>query len=81
MEMVYEGKILWHPGNRKWNVVIWNNKQVPVLDIDVKGAIHVQQQYPDTTLSIFIEPPAEIEPGNAAWIKRHRNGRKSEWPR
>ncbi len=30
---------------------IWKNKQVPVLDIDVKGAIHVQQQYPDTTLS------------------------------
>jgi guanylate kinase len=28
------------------------------LDIDVKGAIHVQQQYPGSCLSIFIEPPS-----------------------
>ena len=40
---------------------IWKNGQVPVLDIDVKGAIHVQQQFPDTTLSIFIEPPSVDE--------------------
>ena len=29
-----------------------------ILDIDVKGAIHVQQQYKKSTLSIFIEPPS-----------------------
>lgn len=40
---------------------IWNNKQVPVLDIDVKGAIHVQDLYPKQTLSIFIEPPSVEE--------------------
>jgi guanylate kinase len=34
---------------------------VPVLDIDVKGAIHVQKQYPINTLSIFIEPPSVDE--------------------
>jgi len=33
----------------------------PVLDIDVKGAIHVQQQFPETTLSLFIEPPGVDE--------------------
>lgn len=55
-EMVYEGKSY---GTLKSELErIWNNKQVPVLDIDVKGAIHVEQQYPDTTLSIFIEPPS-----------------------
>jgi guanylate kinase len=27
----------------------------------VKGAIHVQQQYPETTLSLFIEPPTVEE--------------------
>jgi guanylate kinase len=37
---------------------IWDSKKVPVLDIDVKGAIHVQQQFPEKTLSIFIEPPS-----------------------
>jgi guanylate kinase len=33
----------------------WQN---PVLDIDVKGAIHIQQQYPNQTLSLFIQPPS-----------------------
>jgi guanylate kinase len=58
-EMVYEGKIY---GTLKSELErIWNNKQVPVLDIDVKGAIHVQEQYPGTTLSIFIDPPSVDE--------------------
>jgi guanylate kinase len=40
---------------------IWELGKVPVLDIDVKGAIHVEQQFPETTLSIFIEPPSVDE--------------------
>lgn len=55
-EMVYEGK---YYGTLKSELQrIWDNNQVPVLDIDVKGAIHVQQQNPTGTLSIFIEPPS-----------------------
>jgi guanylate kinase len=55
-EMVYEGN---YYGTLKSELDrLWNNQQVPVLDIDVKGAIHVQEQYPDSTLSIFIEPPS-----------------------
>jgi len=55
-EMVYEGK---YYGTLKSEMErIWDNRQVPVLDIDVKGAIHVQQQFPRKTLSIFIEPPS-----------------------
>lgn len=58
-EMVYEGK---YYGTLKSELQrIWNNGQVPVLDIDVKGAIHVQSQFPDTTLSLFIEPPTVDE--------------------
>jgi guanylate kinase len=58
-EMVYEGN---YYGTLKSELDrIWNNHQVPVLDIDVKGAIHVQQQYPDNTLSIFIDPPSVEE--------------------
>jgi guanylate kinase len=69
-EMVYEGK---YYGTLKSELErIWNNNQVPVLDIDVKGAIHVQRQYPDTTLSIFVEPPSVEE------LKRRLSSRGTE---
>ncbi|MCG7856374.1 guanylate kinase [Flavihumibacter sp.] len=58
-EMVYEGKYYGTLKNELDR--IWNNGQTPMLDIDVKGAIHVQQQYPDQTLSLFIEPPSVDE--------------------
>lgn len=55
-EMVYEGK---YYGTLKAELErIWALGKIPVLDIDVKGAIHVQDQYPINTLSIFIEPPS-----------------------
>jgi len=55
-EMVYEGK---YYGTLKSELErIWENKQLPLLDIDVKGAIHVQQQYPNSSLTLFIEPPS-----------------------
>lgn len=58
-EMVYEGK---YYGTLKSEITrIWNKGQVPVLDIDVKGAIHVQQQFPENCLSLFIEPPSVEE--------------------
>lgn len=58
-EMVYEGK---YYGTLKSELArIWNDGKIPVLDIDVKGAIHVEQQYPEATLSIFIEPPSVDE--------------------
>ena len=58
-EMVYEGKYYGTLKNELDR--IWNNGQTPMLDIDVKGAIHVQQQYTDQTLSLFIEPPSVDE--------------------
>src|ERR1043165_440386 len=58
-EMVYEGK---YYGTLKSELErIWNEGKVPMLDIDVKGAIHVQHQYPETSLSIFVEPPSVEE--------------------
>jgi guanylate kinase len=58
-EMVYEGK---YYGTLKNELqLIWKLDKIPVLDIDVKGAIHVQQQFPDTSLSLFIEPPSVDE--------------------
>lgn len=58
-EMVYKGK---YYGTLKSELQrIWNEGKAPVLDIDVKGAIHVQQQFPESTLSLFIEPPSVEE--------------------
>ncbi|MBS1916385.1 MAG: guanylate kinase [Bacteroidetes bacterium] len=71
-EMVYEGK---YYGTLKTELQrIWDNHQTPVLDIDVKGAIHVQQQYTKNCLSIFIEPPSiEI-------LKKRLESRGTETP-
>ncbi len=56
-EMVYEGK---YYGSLKEEIErIWSLNKVPILDIDVQGAIHVQQQYPVNTFSLFIQPPSE----------------------
>lgn len=69
-EMVYEGK---YYGTLKSEMQrIWGQGKIPVLDIDVKGAIHVQQQFPETTLSIFIEPPSVDE------LKKRLLGRGTE---
>ena len=58
-EMVYEGK---YYGTLKAELDrIWQQNKIPVLDIDVKGAIHVQQQYPETSLSLFIQAPSVNE--------------------
>jgi guanylate kinase len=69
-EMVYEGK---YYGTLKCELEkIWQQNKIPVLDIDVKGAIHVQQQFPDTSLSLFIEPPSVDE------LKNRLQGRGTE---
>ncbi|HTI11206.1 MAG TPA: guanylate kinase [Puia sp.] len=58
-EMVYEGK---YYGTLKEELErIWHAGKTPLLDIEVKGAIHLQEQYPHSTLSIFIEPPSVEE--------------------
>lgn len=69
-EMVYEGK---YYGTLKEELErIWEGGKIPVLDIDVKGAIHIQQQFPDTTLSLFIEPPSIDE------LRKRLTGRGTE---
>ncbi len=69
-EMVYEGK---YYGTLKSEMQrIWSLNKVPLLDIDVKGAIHVQQQFSDNTLSLFIEPPSVNE------LKKRLTGRGTE---
>ena len=55
-EMVYEG--LYYGTLKTELDRIWNAGKIPMLDIDVKGAIHVQKQFPTNSLSLFIEPPS-----------------------
>ncbi len=55
-EMVYEGK---YYGTLKSELDrIWAAGRVPILDIDVKGALRVKKDYQGTTLCIFIDPPS-----------------------
>ena len=69
-EMVYEGK---YYGTLKSEMHrIWKEEKAPLLDIDVKGAVHVQQQHPEISLSIFIEPPSVDE------LKKRLNTRGTE---
>jgi guanylate kinase len=69
-EMVYEGK---YYGTLKSEMSrIWKEQKVPVLDIDVQGAIHVQQQYPINTIALFVQAPSFEE------LKRRLEVRGSE---
>ncbi|KAA2245271.1 guanylate kinase [Chitinophaga agrisoli] len=55
-EMVYAGK---YYGTLKSELQrIWDNQQVPLVDIDVKGALSIKETYHQAALSIFIEPPS-----------------------
>ncbi|MCE3282758.1 MAG: guanylate kinase [Chitinophagaceae bacterium] len=71
-EMVYEGK---YYGTLKSELErIWEEGRIPVLDIDVHGGIHVQQEYPINTLSVFIKPPSVEE------LRRRLQSRGTETP-
>jgi guanylate kinase len=69
-EMVYEGK---YYGTLKSELKrIWREGKIPILDIDVKGAIHVKQQFPESSITLFIEPPSVAE------LKKRLEGRGTE---
>lgn len=55
-EMVYEGK---YYGTLKKEINrIWEQSKIPLVDIDVKGALNVQNQYRAVAKSIFIQAPS-----------------------
>ncbi len=71
-EMVYEGK---YYGTLKSEMErIWQQHKAPLLDVDVKGGINIQQQYPHNSLSLFIEPPSIEE------LERRLRARGTETP-
>lgn len=71
-EMVYEGK---YYGTLKSELErMWVAGLVPMLDIDVQGAVHVQQRFAGDCLSIFIQPPSIEE------LRRRLESRGTETP-
>ncbi len=71
-EMVYAGK---YYGTLKSELQrIWHLHKAPLLDVDVKGGIHIQQIYPGNSLSLFIEPPSLEE------LRRRLEARGTETP-
>ncbi len=73
-EQVYEGV---YYGTLKSELErIWALGKVPVLDIDVKGAIRVQQQLGASSLSVFIMPPS-IEALKTRLLKRQTETEQS----
>lgn len=69
-EMVYEGK--YYGTLRSELDRIWDTGETPLFDIDVQGAVNLQQQFEDNSLSIFIQPPSIQE------LQRRLENRGSE---
>lgn len=55
-EMVYAGKYYGTLTSELER--IWANGQYPLVDIDVKGALSIQEKYHGKALTIFIQPPS-----------------------
>lgn len=71
-EMVYEGK---YYGTLKSELErIWHQHKAPLLDVDVKGGMSIQQLYPQQSLSLFIDPPSIEE------LERRLKARGTETP-
>jgi len=71
-EMVYEGK---YYGTLKSELNrIWSQGKAPLLDVDVQGGIHIQEQFPGQALSLFIKPPSIEE------LRRRLEARGTETP-
>ena len=71
-EMVYHDK---YYGTLKIELErIWKQHKVPLLDVDVKGGLNIQNQYREHSLSLFIEPPSIEE------LERRLKARGTETP-
>jgi len=51
---------------------IWDKGKTVIFDIDVIGGLNIKKQFPEETLSIFVQPPSKIE------LERRLRGRATE---
>lgn len=55
-EMVYTGK---YYGTLKSEVQrLWAQNKAPLVDIDVQGALNIKAQYPEQSITLFIQAPS-----------------------
>ena len=55
-EMVYEGQ---YYGTLKSELTrLWNKGQIALLDMDVRGALNLKEQYEGAATTLFIQPPS-----------------------
>ncbi len=55
-EEVYDGQ---YYGTLKSEIIrLWEEGKHIIFDIDVKGAMNIQKNYPDNSLSVFVKPPS-----------------------
>jgi len=55
-EMVYPG--LYYGTTMDEIQRIWGENKIPLLDIDVKGALNIKKHFGKNALTLFIEPPS-----------------------
>lgn len=55
-EMVYEGKFYGTLHSELDR--IWSLGRIPLVDIDVRGALALRNAYPDQSLTVFVQPPS-----------------------
>jgi guanylate kinase len=55
-EMVYQG--LYYGTTMDEIQRIWGENKIPLLDIDVKGALNIKKQFGNNALTLFIAPPS-----------------------
>ena len=67
----------YYYGTPKEKIEQWlNEDKIVLLDIDVNGGAQIKQNYPDNTISIFIEPPSLEE--LIARLKNRKTDSKEE---
>jgi guanylate kinase len=71
-EEVYEG--LFYGTLRTELERIWNKGKHGLFDIDVQGGLNIKRQYPEQTLTVFVQPP------NLGVLKNRLEQRGTETP-
>jgi guanylate kinase len=73
----------WVHGNKYGTLIssledALDNNEIMLLDIDVKGGTTIMEEFPDETISIFIEPPGEDIPEQLEILENRLKSRAND---
>jgi len=76
----------WVHGNKYGTLIgpledALDNSELMLLDIDVKGGMNVMDEFPDETISIFLEPPGDDIPEQLEVLEERLSMRGNEAPK